>query len=94
MAIKPETIQKRIEAWTRKKAIYDRHLAGETYPAIARSLGVPLHNVMRHVGDWRGVMEGYPRYLERRDSYTPYQRNSADRRYLPLVAAGLLGGCP
>jgi hypothetical protein len=91
MTVKPETMQKHIEVWRRKKAIYDRHLAGETYPAIARDLGVPIHNVVRHATDWRDLLDGYPRYLSYRDILNERYRRMADYRFLPLVDAGLLG---
>lgn len=90
MSEKPETRQKRVERYAYKKSLYDRHLAGETYVQIAADLNVPLHNVMRHVGDWRETMDRYPRYLQRRHLYPERRIIQLDRYFQTLAEAGLL----
>ena len=82
--------RRRIERYSHKKAIYDRHLAGETYVAIARDLGVPTHNVKRHSHEWRTTLESYPTYLQQRERVRASERDRLDRFYQPLIAAGLL----
>jgi len=91
MAPKYVTIQRHIETWRRKKAIYDRHIAGETYVAIARSLDVPTHNVMRHGHDWQDQLEYYAKYLQERAEYSDSKRQWRDNYFLPLINDGLIG---
>jgi hypothetical protein len=91
MTIKPETIRKHIEAWARKKAMYDRHQAGETYAAIGHDLGISGQVVREHVTRWRVTLEDYPRYLQERETWPFRSRFRHDRHYIPLIAAGLIG---
>lgn len=81
-----------IDVWVRRKEIYDRHQAGETYVAIARDLGISACRTAELAEWWKSALKAWENY-----SATP-EKWYADRRlrrwaakWESLAAAGLLG---
>lgn len=79
-------------AWLRRKSIYERHQAGETYPAIARDLGISVPRTTELAEMWKRALAGWERYQSEPDLYKddPRWPNIA-ARYDRLATAGLLG---
>lgn len=90
MAAKPETIQAYIEREAKRKAIYDRRMKGETNVAIARDLGLSVYRISSDFGHWREMLAWYERYRRRQTDQSPRVARRLDRKFQPLLEAGLL----
>lgn len=68
-----------IEAWRRRKLVYERRQKGETQRAIAHDLGISIGRVVEIEKAWRHALEYFP------DKHPWYER-----LYIELCRAGVI----